>query len=172
MGRLLQEHIVRAMIRVANMSPAEKKGVEEEIRQAQPNLLASVRSLRQAGLSPTEFERLLELLLTFFEAMRDEGNPWPLIPESVQAECQARVVARLQAAHDSSAGLLVLEDEVEAYPERPLLALAVTQIHLRGPERSTGAAGEWVLCALNLVEAIAWAGQQGTAAASSALTVH
>lgn len=174
MGRLLDEHVVQAMIRVANMSRDERERVTKEIEEAQPHLLASVRSLHKTGVSAADLELLLELLLTCFEAMREEGNPWRLITESAQVECQARVVARLQAAHDSSVGLLVLEDEIEVYPERYLLALAVTQIHLRGPKRTAEGAGDCILCALNLVESIAWAGQEGTAWAGStpSPTVH
>lgn len=164
MGRLTEEHVAKAMIQVERMSLEEKVRLSDEIHETQPNLLASVLSLHKTELSPADRELVFELLLACYEAMRAEGGPWPLITEDTQLVCLRRVVARLKATEGLLPATkdLVTKEQVETFPEKPLLAYVVHTLQQRGGEGMTDEAARYfVLCALNLVESITWAAQEG-----------
>jgi hypothetical protein len=163
-GRLTEKHMAKAIAKVARMSLKQKVRLADKIHKNQPNLLSSVVTLHDSGISLADHELLFQMPLTCYEAMRAEGGPWPLITVDIQLMCLRRVVARLKATEGllPATKELVMKEQTETFPERPLLAFVVYTIHQRGAEGMTDEVWRsFGLCALNLVEAITWAAGQG-----------
>jgi hypothetical protein len=165
-GRLTEKHMAKAIANVAQMSLEKKVRLADKIHKNQPNLLSSVVTLHDSGISLVDHELLFQILLTCYEAMRVEGGTWPLITEDIQLMTLRRVVARLKATQGllPATKELVMKEQTESFPEKPLLAFVVYTIQQRGAEgMSDEVWRSFGLCALNLVESITWAAGQGDA---------
>ena len=135
------------MSKVRSMSFAQKEHALEEISKAQPNLLASVLCFHGRGVSAQNLEVVLHILVSGYEAVRASGLRIPMVSESVQELCLTRIVDRMRSA-----------DQLRDHAEINLLSLVLLQLQDHGLTKMASEADKrLVLCALNLVETIAYA---------------
>ena len=158
MPRISLQHTVTALSVVRAMNSAGRERLADEIFKAQPDFLASVLCLGGRGITNENLEVLLNILLTCYEAVRASDLTLPLISDSVQETCLARVVGRSAFIENLSPELSAqaVSDPLNRHEEANLLALVMLQLQ---EHELTGVTSEaeklLVLCALNLVETIA-----------------
>ncbi len=158
-----QQVLVEAVRCVERMPFKERERLADEIYLRQPHLLASVLVLHQFGIALAQMEVVINLLMVCHEAMKRSGKTWPQITEDDQDLCMARLLARMQF----SAGLTEQQqaqataDAVADHPEQQLLAYAYGTLKEQGWLRIESEAHKMlVLCALNLVECVAYTAQK------------
>lgn len=154
-----QPVLVEAVRCVEHMSVKARERLADEIYLRQPHLLASVLVLHQFGVPLAQMEVVIHLLLVCHEAMKRSGKTWPLITEEDQDLCMTRLLARMQFTEGltEQQQAQVTADAVADHPEQQLLAYAWGTLQDKGWLRIESQAHKMlVLCALNLVECVAY----------------
>jgi len=103
----------------------------------------------------------MHILLVTYHAMALSGHPWPLITEDVQEVCLTQLTARARAAEDLPHNLAsaALQRFCDEHRERFLLAFVYGHLRECGlAEVRTEAEKYAVMCAVNLVECVAFVG--------------
>lgn len=158
MTRIHIEHAAQARQSLGKLTLHQKEQLGGDIFAAQPNLLASVLALNGLGVSHARMEPILHILFMLFDAVRRAGLRLPVITETHQDLCLARIVGRSRFIEGLSSQLAdqATQDQVHSHPEKFLLALVVGELkdHDFFPVR-TESDKFCVLAALNLVETIA-----------------
>ena len=160
MTAISQQVLVEAVRCVERMSLKERERLADEIYLRQPHLLASVLVLHQFGIALAQMEVVINLLLVCHEAMKRSGQVWPLITEDDQDLCMTRLLARMQFTEGltEQQQAQVTADAVADHPEQQLQAYAYGTLQDKGWIRIESEAHKMlVLCALNLVECVAYA---------------
>ncbi|MBT2337522.1 hypothetical protein J7E49_26925 [Variovorax paradoxus] len=167
MGLLTQAVMVQATIDVNAMTSAHKVQLADEIFVQQPSLLGSILVLPRMGVSMQQLDVPLHVLLVAFQAMKRSGHAWPLISEDVQESCLQRLTARLRFNEGLPAELAdpVVEQFCEEHAERYLLAFAYGHLGEHDLLGVRSDAEKFLLLAvLNLVECVAFVGNQTSSA--------
>jgi hypothetical protein len=172
MSELSQVQVAQAVAAVERMSAHERVQLADEIYRCQPHLLASVLVLERMGVSMSQLEVPIYLLLVSYQAIKASGLQWPLITEDVQERCLQRLRGRIAFTE----GLTPLQvqqaagQHVEGHGQRYLLAFVHGYLRDQDLIAVRSDAEQYLLlCVLNLVECIAASApgqkQQGRAAA-------
>ena len=145
------------------MHEAQKIQLADEIFLQQPNLLASILVLPNMGVNIMQLEVPLHILLVTFQAMKRSGHTWPIIQEDVQERCLQRLSARMRFNEGLPAQTAehLVKQFCDEHRERYLLAFVYGYLgehDLLGVR--TDAEKYLLLAALNLVECIAFVGDQ------------
>lgn len=159
MTAISQQVLVEAVRYVDHMSFKERERLADEIYLKQPHLLASVLVLHQFGIALAQMEVVINLLMVCYEVMKHSGKTWPLITEDDQDLCMTRLLARMQFTEGltEQQQAQVTADAVADHPEQQLLAYAYGTLQDKGWLRIESEAHKMlVLCALNLVECVAY----------------
>ena len=165
MASISSRDLVDAVLRVERMSFAERERLAEEVQGRQPNLFYAVLVLQRYGATLLQIEVVLNMLLVFYEAMKNSGGNWPVVSEELQERCLKRVSERacfiegLSPQRQAQA----TADAVGDHPEQQLLAYVFGKLKasdLLGIK--TEAEKMPMLAALNLVECIAEAAPRRT----------
>lgn len=130
MSRVSIAQLATAIKKVRAMSLDAQVALTEEIHARQPHLLASCIALSRLGVDISAIERLLQLLLVCYQAMKESGLQWPMI----SAEEQERQLQRLVGSVLFSENIAdpVTADKarsqyVASHPEQPLLAFVISE---------------------------------------------
>lgn len=145
------------------MNPAQKVQLADEIFLQQPNLLASILVLSKVGVSTLQLEVPLQILLVTFQAMKRSGHTWPIVQEDVQERCMQRLTARMRFNEGLSAQIAtgLVRQFCDEHSERNLLAFVYGYLGEHDLLRVRTEAEKYLLlAALNLVECIAYVGEQ------------
>lgn len=155
MTALSQSELVAADIAVRRMGLQQRVQLTDEIYAGQPQLLASVLVLPRYGATLEQLDIPINLLLTFYQAMKTSGRSWRVVTEDLQEQCLRRVVGRVRfiegLTFDQQAK--AVNESLAEHPEKPMLALVFGEMRaMLGI--NTEAEEMMVLAALNLVECI------------------
>ena len=124
MASISRRSLVDAVLRVESMNFAERERLAHEVHARQPNLFYSVLILQRYGATLVQIEVVLNVLLVFYEAMKNSGGNWPVVSEELQERCLTRVseracfIAGLSPQRQAQA----TADAVGDHPEQQLLA--------------------------------------------------
>jgi hypothetical protein len=154
---ITQAILCQAAATVTRMSLQEKSELANEVFARQPHLLNSVIVQQRFGTSFEQLVVLVNLLLTFFQSMKDSGRVWPVISEDMQDRCMQRLVGRIMFTEDLSSAQITeaVTDFTSHHPEQQLFAYAFGELIQMGIlDSKTEAEKSLVLAALNLVECI------------------
>ncbi len=146
-----------AAIAIGRMNLQQKSDLADEIFAQQPQLLASVLVQHRYGTSFVQLDVLINMLLIFFQAMKDSGRAWPVISEDMQERCLKRVVGRVMFIEGltSEQASQALADFTGNHPEPQLIAFAFGELTRMGILGIKNEAEKYfVLAAVNLVECI------------------
>ena len=158
MTSISSRNLVDAVLRVERMAFQDRERLAEEIHARQPNLFFSVLVLQRYGATLEQIEVVLNLLLVFYEAMKNSGGSWPVVSEDVQERCLKRISGRVRFIEGLTPQLQAqaTSDAVGDYPEQQLLAYVFGKFKENGLLGvKTEAEKMLMLAALNLVECIA-----------------
>jgi hypothetical protein len=162
-GSITQAAMVQACIDVNGLTEAQKLRLFDEVYEQQPNLLASVLVLPRMGVSMTQLEVPLHILLVTFQAMKLSGRTQPAISEEVQETCLQRLTARAQFNEGLPDQLAtkIVKQFCDEHVERYLLAFVCGYLGDNDLLQVRTDAEKFLLLAvLNLVECVAFAGCQ------------
>ena len=158
MASISSRNLVDAVLRFEQMTFQDRERLAEEIHARQPNLFFSVLVLQRYGATLEQIEVVLNLLLVFYEAMKNSGRSWPVISEDVQERCLTRISGRVRFIEGLTPQLQTqaTSDAVGVHPEQQLLAYVFGKFKENGLLGiKTEAEKMLILAALNLVECIA-----------------
>lgn len=130
-GRISVDKLARAIAKVHAMSMEQKVELVNEIKQEQPNMLASCLVQQRFGASMESLDVLLNILLVCFQAMRESGHIWPLITEDEQERQLSRLVGSVLFSEnltDPTLADAARSDYVANHPEAPLFAFVVNEM--------------------------------------------
>lgn len=156
-----------AAIAIARMSLQQKSDLADEIFAQQPQLLASVLVQHRYGTSFAQLDVLINMLLIFFQAMKDSGRAWPVISEDMQERCLKRIVGRVMFIEGltSEQATQACTDFTSSHPEPQLIAFAFGELIRMGILGIKDEAEKYfVLAAVNLAECISEAAKSVTPA--------
>ncbi|MCV2355386.1 hypothetical protein LNV09_14625 [Paucibacter sp. B2R-40] len=157
MAIITQSILVNAVKTVGRMTLEEKSELANEVFAQQPHLLASVIVQQRYGTSLEQLDVLVNLLLTFFQAMKDTVLVWPIISEDMQESCLKRVVGRINFVEGLSSAQTAeaVADFTSSHPEPHLIAFVFDELgQMDILDIKTEAEKYFVLAAVNMVECI------------------
>lgn len=160
MTRITQAVLAEAVIALERMGTQEQLRLGDEIFARQPNLISSVVVLRRMGANDVQIGIALHVLFVVWLAMKYSGLQWPVITEDGQDICMQRLTARVRFVEGLAPELVrqAAEQHTGEHGERYLLAFAYGHLREQGVLEVKSEAEKYVLlCALNLVECIAYA---------------
>jgi hypothetical protein len=140
-----------------------KLRLADEIFLTQPNLLGSILVLARMGVSMSEVEIGVHILLVAFQAMKRSRHRWGLVTLDLQEACMERLTARMRFNEGLPAELAakVVTQFHNDHAERYLLAYAYGYLGEHNLLKvRTDAEKSLLLAVLNLVECIAYVGAQ------------
>jgi hypothetical protein len=123
-GKISLENVGVAVVKLGNMSLAQKEQLADEIVREQQALFASFLVQKQFGVSYEKMEFLLNILFVCFLAMKESGLQWPKITDDDVDACMTRYVESVKFGVDlnpaQSHELIV--QFIAGHPEHALLA--------------------------------------------------
>jgi hypothetical protein len=99
-GKISLENVGVAVLKIGNMSLAQKEQLAEEIVQKQQTLFASFLLEKRFGVSYEKMEFLLNILFVCFLAMKESGLQWPKITDDDVDVCMTRYVESVKFGMD------------------------------------------------------------------------
>jgi hypothetical protein len=123
-GKITIEHVGRAVVKLGEMSVAQKEQLADEIVREQRALFTSFLVQKKFGVSYEKMEFLLNILFVCFLAMKESGLKWPSITDDDVDACKTRYVESVKFGMDvdpqQSHELIV--QYIAGHPEQALLA--------------------------------------------------
>lgn len=163
MGLITQAVLVHAIRDINAMNQAQKVQLADEIFLHQPNLLASILVLSSMGVNTLQLEVPLHILLVTFQSMKRSGHTWPIIQEAIQERCMQRLTAHMRFNEGLQTQIAdrLVKQFCDEHSERNLLAFVYGYLGDHDLLRVRSDAEKcMLLAALNLVECIAFTGDQ------------
>jgi hypothetical protein len=123
-GNITIEHVGRAVVKLGNMSLAQKEQLADEIVHEQQALFTSFLVQKKFGVSYEKMEFLLNILFICFLAMKETGLTWPSITDDDVDVCTTRYVESVKFGMDvdpQQSHELIIQ-YIAWHPEQALLA--------------------------------------------------
>lgn len=121
--RISIDHLTAAVNTIQAMTLAEKSALIDEIHEQQPALLASCLVQPRLGVTLEKLEFLLHVLMVCFQAMKQSGRHWPMIPEDLQEQQLERLVGSILFSEDIDDPLLANQARAQYLADHPESAL-------------------------------------------------
>jgi hypothetical protein len=123
-GKITIEHVGRAVVKLGEMSLAQKEQLADEIVREQRALFTSFLVQKKFGVSYEKMEFLLDILFVCFLAMKETGLKWPRITDEDVDVCTTRYVESVKFGMDvdpQQSHELIIQ-YIAGHPEQALLA--------------------------------------------------
>ena len=116
--------LATAAIAVRRMNLQQRMQLTDEIHARQPQLLASILVLPRYGATFVELDVPINILLTFYQAMKASSREWPDVTEDVQERCLKRVAGRVRFIEGLTPDqqTQAVKDALADHSEMPMLA--------------------------------------------------
>lgn len=153
-----KEILANAIVAVRAMDMRQCKELADEINAKQPQLLYSVLALRNFGVTATQLELPINILLVSYQCIKACDHKWPVISEVTQERCIKRIVGRMRFNEGLSPvqSTEAVSTFIAEHKEPWLLAYVFGELGVNNLlDISTEAQKNIVLGTLNLVECIA-----------------
>jgi hypothetical protein len=123
-GKISLENVGRAVVKLGEMSLAQKEQLADEIVREQQALFTSFLVQKKFGVSYEKMEFLLNILFVCFLAMKESGLKWPSITDDDVDACMTRYVESVKFGMDvdpQQSHELIIQ-YIAVHPEQALLA--------------------------------------------------